>query len=156
MATIVRWNPVREMAGMQSAMDRLFDETWRNFRNGAPNLDLPLDIHETETSYLVIAELPGVPSDAVNVSLHDGVLTISGEFQQETTPENSRALMLERTYGKFTRSIRLPQAVIADQIEATLENGVLTLNLPKTPEAQPRQIPVRVNSVSGTSKASQN
>ncbi len=142
MTTVIRWNPIREMTTMQGALDRLFDETWRNARGTAENGTLPLDVHETDNAYVVSATLPGVSADAVNISLHDGVLTISGETQQETH-ENSRALLLERTYGKLQRSIRLPQPVVQDSIEALIENGVLTLTLPKTPEAQPRMIPVR-------------
>lgn len=144
MSTIIRWNPIREMAAMQSAMDRLFEDTWRGYRNVDTSLALALDVHETETAYHIVAALPGVPSDTINVSLHDDVLTISGELPQPSYPENARALLLERTYGKFSRSIRLPEQVAADQIEASLDNGLLTLNLPKTPEAQPKQIPVRV------------
>lgn len=144
MSTIIRWNPIREMAGVQGAFDRFFDEAWRSYRNIDTSLALPLDVHETETAYHVVAALPGVPSDSINVSLHDDVLTITGELPQPTYPENARALLLERTYGKFSRSVRLPEQVVADQIEATLDNGVLTLSLPKSPEAQPKTIPVRV------------
>ena len=155
MSTIIRWNPVREMAAMQSAMDRFFDETWRGYRNVDTSLALPLDVHETETAYHVVAALPGVPSESISVSLHDDVLTITGEVPQPSYPENARALLLERTYGKFSRSVRLPEAVVADQIEANLDNGVLTLNLPKTPEVQPKQIPVRVGT-NGHNQASNN
>jgi HSP20 family protein len=155
MSTIIRWNPIREMAAMQSAMDRLFEDTWRGYRNVDTSLALALDVHETEPAYHVVAALPGVPSDTINVSLHDDVLTISGELPQPSYPENARALLLERTYGKFSRSIRLPEQVAADQIEASLDNGLLTLNLPKTPEAQPKQIPVRV-STNGNQTANNN
>jgi HSP20 family protein len=144
MSTVIRWNPIREMAAVQSAMDRFFDETWRGYRNVDTSLALPLDVHDTETAFHVVAALPGVPADTINVNLQDDVLTISGELPQPTYPENARALLLERAYGKFSRSVRLPEAVVADQIEATLDNGVLRLNLPKSPEAQPKQIPVRV------------
>ncbi len=147
MTTVVRWNPLREMAAMQGALDRLFDESWRNVRSGSDTGALALDVHETDNAYLVTAALPGVNPDAVNINLLDGVLTISGEVQQ-ATPENSRALMLERVYGKFQRSIRLPQAVDASAVEAHMENGVLMLTLPKTPEAQPRTIPVKTGSFS--------
>ena|SRR5450432_3822579 len=139
MTTVVRWNPVREMAAMQGALERLFDENWRGSADASA---LALDVHESDTAYVVSATLPGVNADAVNISLHDGVLTISGEIPQ-VTQENSRALVLERAYGKFQRSIRLPLPVNANAIEATIENGVLALTLPKTPEAQPRVIPVK-------------
>jgi HSP20 family protein len=155
MSTIIRWNPIREMAAVQSAMDRFFDETWRGYRNVDTSLALPLDVHETDTAYHVVAAVPGVPADTINVNLQDDVLTISGEVPQPTYPEGARALLLERTYGKFSRSVRLPEAVAEDQIEATLDNGVLSLNLPKTPAAQPKQIPVRV-SVNGQNQAQNN
>jgi HSP20 family protein len=145
--TVVRWNPLREMAAMQGALDRLFDETWRGTRSTADTGSLALDVHETDSAYLVSAALPGINADAVNINLMDGVLTISGEIEQHT-PENSRALMLERAYGKFQRSIRLPQSVDASAVEAHMENGILTLALPKTPEAQPHVIPVKVGSAS--------
>lgn len=147
MTTVVRWNPLREMAAMQGTLDRLFDESWRSVRNGANLGSLALDVHETDQAYLVSAAVPGVSADAVSISLHDGVLTISGEIPQ-SAPENSRALTLERIYGKFQRSIRLPQSVDASAVEANIENGVLTLTLPKTPEAQPRVIPVKTGSFS--------
>lgn len=139
MTTVVRWNPVREMAAVQGAFDRLFEE---NRRNGRYVSSLALDVHETDQAYVVHAVVPGINADAVNISLHDGVLTISGEVPQFTL-ENSKALLIERTYGKFQRSIRLPQEVDANAVEAQIENGVLTLTLPKTPEAQPRVIPVK-------------
>ncbi len=140
MTTVVRWNPVREMAAMQNTLDRLFDQSWRDARNDVGTL--ALDVHETDKAYLVSAALPGVTADAVNISLHDGVLTISTEIPQ-AEHENSRALMLERNYGKVQRSIRLPQPIDANGVEATIENGVLTLTLNMTAEAQPRTIPVK-------------
>ncbi|MEP7294366.1 MAG: Hsp20/alpha crystallin family protein [Chloroflexota bacterium] len=142
MTTVVRWNPIREMAAMQGALDKLFEDNWRSVRSSANAGSLALDVYETDQAYRVNAVVPGVNAEVLNISLHDGVLTISGEVPQAPL-ENSRALLLERTYGKFQRSIRLPQAVDTNAVEATVENGVLTLSLPKTPEAQPRLIPVK-------------
>jgi HSP20 family protein len=146
MTTIVRWNPFREMAAMQSAMDRIFDETWRTVRGNADST-LALDVHETDTNYIVQTALPGANPDNIHVSVHDGVLTISTEINPPTM-ENSRTLIQERVYGKFTRSLRLPQMVDLDNVNAAFENGVLTLTMPKSPEAQPRQIPVRTQTSS--------
>lgn len=143
MTMMIRWNPLRELAAMQSAMDRMFEETWRGARANVAELALPIDVYETETGYQVTASLPGLASDQVNISLHDNVLTISGELPASPHQENARALLVERSSGRFSRSIRLPEPVAADQVEAALENGVLHLTLPKTPEAQPRLIPVR-------------
>lgn len=145
MSTIIRWNPIREMATMQNALDRLFEETWNGAsRGGSAVGTLALDVHENDNAYEVSAAVPGLTADQLQVNFQDGVLTISGEINQENR-DDSRAIMLERVYGKFQRSVRLPLQVKADAIEAVLDNGILKLTLPKTPEVQPRQIPVRVN-----------
>jgi HSP20 family protein len=146
MNTIVRWNPFREMAAMQSAMDRLFDETWRGVRPTAAGNTLSLDVFETDQAYVLFTTLPGVNPQDIHVSMEDDVLTITGEVPQPAfeDKDNARTLMLERSYGKFTRSVRVGMPVDSDKIEAAYENGVLRLTLPKTPQAQPKVIPVRV------------
>jgi HSP20 family protein len=145
---MIRWNPLREMAAMQNAMDRLFDEAWRNWQpiygeTGANTL--AVDVHETDQAYIVTTALPGVQGDNINIRLHNDLLTIEGEIPQPTV-ENARSLTQERIYGRFTRTLRLPQPVNRDAVEAHFENGVLTLTLTKAAEAQPRQIPVKVQS----------
>jgi HSP20 family protein len=147
MSTIVRWTPIREMASMQSVMDRFFDETWRGTRPAFAGNALALDVHETDQAYTVQTALPGVNPEQINISFQDDVLTISGEVEQSKSSEdkNTRVLLSERSYGKYSRSIRLSQPIEADKIEANFENGVLTLTLPKAPEAQPRLIPVKTN-----------
>jgi HSP20 family protein len=144
MATMIRWNPIREMAAMQSALDRMFEDNWRAARGTATNSTLALDVYETDQAYMVYAALPGANADNISVNLHEGVLTVAGEIAAPTPAENARLHMQERTFGKFSRSLRMPQQIDANNVEAAFENGVLVLTLPKTPEAQPRQIPVRV------------
>ncbi|MDX2160240.1 MAG: Hsp20/alpha crystallin family protein [bacterium] len=145
MATMIRWNPVRELAAMQSAMDRLFDETWRTVSptNDTTEYRLALDVHEAGDHYTVLASLPGVAADSLNVSLHDDVLTISAALPAAPAAEGVRVLLAERTEGKVSRSIRLPQPVNADAVEASLDAGILTLRLPKVPEVQPRTITIK-------------
>jgi HSP20 family protein len=143
MVTLTRWNPARELAMMQSALDRIFDETWRaigQYTNGV----LAFDAYETDDAYTVIVELPGLNPDDINIRYGNGVLTVSGEFPRHEI-ENARVLQQERFYGRFNRSITLPLAVNADKIEATYEQGVLKLTLPKAPEAQPKQIKIGSN-----------
>jgi len=137
-----RWNPMREIADMQRAMDRMFDDAWRT---NAPTSGstLAFDVYETDADYRVITALPGLSIDQINITLHDGVLTISGEIPHPELEEGTRALIQERFYGKFSRSMRLPQEVNVDNVEAAYENGMLVLHLPKLPEAQPRKIPVK-------------
>lgn len=146
---IVRWNPFREMANMQSAMDRIFEDAWRG--NWPTNtywtgFDTPaLDINETDAAYEVSVPLPGVNPDDINVKMQNGVLTISGELPQPKVEENRKVVVQERYYGKFSRSVSLPQSVDSNKVEATYDNGVLSLTLPKLPEAQPKQIAIKVN-----------
>ena len=145
--TIVRWNPYREMANMQSAMDRMFEDVWKgNFPPFAGCTDTPaLDIHETDTAYEVAVPLAGINPDDIHVKLHENTLTISGELPQPKVEDNRKVVVQERYYGKFSRSVSLPQSVDANNVEATYDNGVLKLTLPKLPEAQPKQISIKFN-----------
>ncbi len=145
MSTVIRWNPVREMAAMQSAIDRLFDDSWRIVRPTAGTNALPLDVYETDTAYIVYSTVPGTDPDQIKISLDDDVLTISAEISKPTIDEkeNARVLAVERGYGKFNRSVRLGLPVDSDKIEAAYENGVLKLTLPKAAQVQPKQIRVR-------------
>ncbi|GAB4321433.1 MAG: Hsp20/alpha crystallin family protein [Phototrophicales bacterium] len=136
MATMIRWNPVQELADIQRAMNRIMEET---------NRTLPLDIHERDDAYVIAANIPGVNADDIDIRLHEDVLTISAEIPAPQVEENTRVLVRERGYGKYSRSVTLNFPVDADKIEAAYENGVLVLILPKLPEAQPRTIKVRAN-----------
>jgi HSP20 family protein len=144
MATLVRWNPVREVAAMQNMMDRMLDQDWRAARpvysrNGHT---LPMDAYETDSAYTLQAVLPGATAESIKVSYEDDVLTIQAEVPQ--TEAEGRKLLAERTYGEYHRSVRVNGSINPDAIEASYADGILTLTLPKTPEAQPRTIPVKV------------
>jgi HSP20 family protein len=147
MSNIVRWNPLREMANMQSAMDRIFEQTWRPFFDdgeftGVNNL--ALDVHEDDKNYMVSTELPGVAAENIHVKLDGDYLVIEGEIpEHEVEKEGTRPLMKERRYGHYSRRVRLLQAVNSEKIEATYKDGVLSLTLPKREVAQPKMIPVK-------------
>lgn len=145
MARIVRWNPIREMAAMQSAMDRIFEDTWRSVQPTLNGNLLALDVHETPEHYTITTAIAGLNPEEFEITYNDNTLTISVEVREPQLPENTKMLMNERVYGKFTRSVTLPQMVDSDNINADYENGILTLTLPKTPDAQPRQIRVRTH-----------
>jgi HSP20 family protein len=104
---------------------------------------LILDVHENDSAYTVFANIPGINAEAIDINLHDGVLTISAQVPEVEVEEGSRVLLNERVTGHFSRQLTLPRKVDADNIEATYDNGILTLHVPKTPEAQPRHIPVK-------------
>ena len=145
MSTLIRWNPVRR----QNVMNRFFEESWRNWPAAYQNVEnrhaLALDVREDDQAYSIIASLPGVKAEDVNVRLHDGMLTIEAEIEEHNVEEGERQLIKERHYGSFSRSLRLPDTVNQDEIEAGYENGVLTLVVPKAEEAQPKLIPVTVS-----------
>ncbi len=145
MANIVRWNPVREIAAMQNLMDRMFDDMMRGNASEISGTALALDVHEDDASYTVTTSLPGVDVENIKVNLHDDFLTIEAEIpERKIEKQGTRTLMQERSYGKFARRIRLPQPVKTDNVEASYENGVLILTLPKAENALPRSIPVKV------------
>ena len=104
-----------------------------------------LDIHEDKDNFIVRAELPGMKREEIDVSLHDGALSISGERKVEQKFEEAEVYRTERFFGKFQRTVSLPAAVAADKVKAQYKDGVLTITLPKTEEAKPKQIDVNVN-----------
>jgi len=106
----------------------------------------PVNIAEDQDSYKIEAELPGVPREDIKVTYNNGVLTITGERKemQEQQKKDHRYHRMERVYGQFERSFRLPMTVKADQIRAEYNNGVLDLTIPKAEEAKPRQIAINV------------
>ena len=106
--------------------------------------DLALDVEEKPDAYIVHANLPGISLDDISVNIHEDVLTITAETTAEQLEADSRMLMRERRYGKFSRSLRFPTIVNGDAVEANFESGVLSITLPKAEHVKPRQIPVKV------------
>ena len=145
MSNLVRWNPFREMATMQGALDKFFEDwqsDWPEGRTGGHFL--ALDVDETDDNYLVTADLPGVNPDNINVTVHDDILTINAEVPEHTVEhEGQKSLVRERRYGRYSRSIRLPQAVDAENVNADYEEGTLKLTLPKTEDSRVKVIPVK-------------
>lgn len=131
-----RYNPWREMATLQRSLNRLAENRWGQERA----LDIPLEVHETDHGYTVVAEMAGVNEDNINICMEDRHLVI--EAQVAEPADEARVLVRERRYGKFHRSVQLPQPIDVEKIEAVLENGLLTLHLPKRPEVQPRRIQI--------------
>ncbi len=142
--SLVRWNPIRELQEMNNAMDRFFDDplTRRFFREEREHLwRMPMDAYMTEDAIVIKMELPGVNKDDVNITLENGVLTISGEMRPR---EESREYSVqERFHGRFERVLSIGSPVNISKAEAVFENGVLTLTLPKTEEVKPRKIAIK-------------
>lgn len=111
----------------------------------ARGFGLALDVEESQEAYIVRANLPGVSLDDISVNIHEDVLTIAGETASEDRSEDSRLLIRERRSGKFSRSLRFPTVVNGEAVEASFEDGVLSITLPKAEHVKPRQIPVTVS-----------
>jgi len=103
-----------------------------------------VDIHETEKEIIIDAELPGIAKEDIKVELKNGILTISGERKQEKKTEKGNSYRIERHYGKFERSFGLPETVADDKVNAKFKDGILSLTLPKTEKAIPKEITVNV------------
>jgi HSP20 family protein len=143
----------RDRDGFHQALDRLFDEFWQG-NAGQPSLLEPwmagdlypsVDQTEDDKTYYVKAELPGMDEADVDVSFADGLLTISGEKKQEKEEKEKDYYRSERSFGAFRRVLSFPGAVDESKIQASFKKGVLSINLPKTKEAQAkvRKIPVK-------------
>lgn len=102
----------------------------------------PADLRETADAYIIEAELPGVRRDDVELTYDDGVLTFSGERRFEAEDEEKNYRRIERRYGSFSRSFRLPREVKADEVTAAFEDGLLTITVPKGEDARPRTIKI--------------
>lgn len=156
---LTRWNPFREMVNIQNQFDRFFDD-WRPFFNdenfGLRANTLAINAHEDDNQYTVTTELPGVKSENINVRQDGDYLLIEANIPEtETEREDQRWLVRERRSGHFSRRIRLPQNVDYSKAEADYHDGVLTLTLPKSEQAKPRQIPVKSGNghvISGTAE----
>jgi len=154
--SIVRWNPVRDLAtfpsdvlGMQKEINHMFD---RFFRGGvqddtelATSTFIPaVDLVEKDDEYVAKIELPGVSKDEVKITLQDNLLTIRGEKKEEKETKESNYHRIERSYGSFQRSFTLPTSVKNDKVDAQYKDGILTVTLPKAEEAKRKQIEVKV------------
>lgn len=132
-------------AALRDEMDRLFDGSFApvfrtpgSFSRWAP----ALDVYQDKDQFTVVAELPGLKKEDIELSLQDGVLTISGERKQEKKSEEG--YRNERFFGRFQRSVTLPTSVDGDKIKATYQDGILKVVLPKAEEAKPKQIEVSI------------
>lgn len=140
--------------GLRREIDRLFDDMYGNV-SGRPGWTPAVDVREDEKELTILAELPGLKQDDVEVTCDNGVLTIRGEKSEERKEGDDRRYhLVERTYGSFTRSFQLPQAVDESKIEGSFENGVLTVRIPKAALPQPKRIQINTGSGTGSRRIS--
>ena len=148
MTNLVRFSPTSDMRRLQHEIDTLFDSffpTRATSENGGSSaLWAPrLDLSETDDAYFVHVDLPGLKKEDLEINFEDGTLSISGERHAQTGDENHKFVRVERSYGRFYRAFSLPQTVDVDNIEASFEDGVLNIRVPKTEEVKPRRISIK-------------
>ncbi len=134
---ITRWDPLRDLLGMEDEFERALG------RSGTRHAWAPtMDVRETDDHFEVAVDLPGLEPGDVSVTFEDGVLTISGKREVGTERSDETYHRIERSYGSFARSIRLPRTADGEKIEASFDKGVLTVTVPKAEVAKPRTIEV--------------
>ena len=142
------WSSIDRLTNLRDEINRLFDlpfGDWTReaelFNGWAPAVDL----YENKDAFMVRAELPGMKREDIDITYHDGAVTISGERKYEEKPNDTETYRSERFFGRFHRTLTLPKPVQSEKAKATYKDGILTVVLPKTAEAKPKQIEVSVS-----------
>lgn len=146
MANLVRWEPIRDMTSLRDAMDRLFEESFLRpswFGAADPSAHLaPVDVYETDEQVVVKVTVPGVKPEDIDVTITGDLLTVKGEYRSEEQSEKRNYLRQERRYGSFSRQVSLPVGVNTDKVAAVFEQGVLTLEMPKTESVKAKTVKI--------------
>ncbi len=145
---LIRWEPVRELGPIQTEMNRLFNSFFdtptpangRALRRWVPAMDLV----ETESDFVLKADLPGMSESDVHIEVEDNILTISGERKSETEDRKAGYYRVERSFGSFRRGLTLPEGVDPESVKATFVNGVLEVTVPKPAQQVPRKVQISV------------
>jgi HSP20 family protein len=147
---LVKWDPFKELEDVSNRLNRIFG---RSLARTEPNQEIlamadwtpSADISETDTAYLIKAEIPGVNKEDVKVTLQDGMLTIQGERKMEKEEKNKKFHRIERSYGSFVRSFRLPEDADESAVRAEFKDGMLNVTLIKSAKTKQKAIEVSVS-----------
>ena len=145
--TLVRFDPFRDLANMQTRLSRALSDVQHGWQDNdtygawVP----PVEIFESGDDLVIRAEIPGVEKEDIEINVENGTLVLSGERKRHSEIKEDNAYRLERIYGSFNRSFRLPTTVDAGRIAAKYHNGVLEITLPKLEEAKPRKVEIEVH-----------
>ncbi len=140
--SLIKWSPYKNLISLPDEVDRFFNGFGLDLNASDSVWSPTVDISETENQYEVNAEVPGLKKEDIKLSVEDNVLTLSGERKVEKETDKKNYHRIERVYGKFERSFRLPKEVDAENIKASYKNGVLTVHIPKTEAVKPKEIAV--------------
>lgn len=145
MTQIVRFSPTAELRRFQREMDSLLGQYFDAPTSSQPkdaNWTPRVDVRETEHAFVVHLDLPGMKKEDFQIDYHEGTLSVSGERKLEDKAEGEACIRIERSYGTFYRAFTLAKTINPEGIEASYQDGVLTLKLPKAEEVKPRRISV--------------
>jgi HSP20 family protein len=146
MSSLIRWEPINVVT-LRDAMDRMFEDSFLRPRAEwiAPLsvATLAIDVYETKDDVVVKAALPGIKPEELDVTITGNTLSISGESKEENEVKEKNFIRQERRYGSFSRTVTLPNGLKSDKADATFENGMLTLKIPKAEEIKPKVIKVK-------------
>jgi HSP20 family protein len=146
---LVKWNPFRELEDVSNRLNSLFGKLPARTETGTDMLAVAdwmptVDISETDAGYLIKAEIPEVKKEDVKVNIQDGMLTISGERHQEKEEKNQKFHRIERAYGSFSRSFRMPDDADENTVNAEFKDGMLNVTLPKSKKAESKSVSVSI------------
>ena len=145
--SMIRWQPFNELISLRQAMDRLFENSFvtpsRFLSTFGPRGTTPIDMYHTANEVVVKAALPGIKPEEVDITITGDTLTLEGESKSEEEIKQEEYLYQEHRYGTFSRSVTLPGGLDSDKAEASFENGILTLTIPKSEKVKPKQIKVK-------------
>jgi HSP20 family protein len=151
-----RWDPFREAVSLRDAMNTLLQESFirpGGIGGAGDQATLPIDVSETEDAFVVKASMPGVKPDDVQITIQGDTLSIRGESKAEEEKKGAQWHVRERRFGAFQRILTLGTPVNSDKADAQFEHGVLTLTLPKSEAAKPRQIKIGAKTESANGSA---
>ncbi|MBN1348088.1 Hsp20/alpha crystallin family protein [candidate division KSB1 bacterium] len=140
--SLIKFNPYSHLVSLPNELDSFFNKFGLDFQNTDSVWCPSVDVVENDNNFELKAELPGMKRNEINITFKDDVLTLSGDRKYEVKESNDHYHRIERRYGKFQRSFSLPKNVKSDAIKANYENGVLTVNIPKSEEAKPKEIAI--------------
>lgn len=144
---LATWPTFGRLTDLRDEIDRLFEVPLAELTRPSQWLSgwtPALDVYEDKDNLFVRVELPGMKKEDIDLSLHDGSLSISGERKSQEKHEDAEVYRSERFFGRFQRTVTLPTPVAVDKVKAQYQDGILTVTLPKTEEAKPKHIDVRV------------
>jgi HSP20 family protein len=152
---LVRWEPGREVDSLQSEVNRVFDAFFGGSGNAtrARRWVPAMDLLETDDHLVLRADLPGMKRDDVEIEIKDGALTVSGERKAEHEENAEGYYRVERAYGRFSRSLTLPDGIEPNAVEANFADGVLEVRIPKPAERKPHRVEIGGGNATSNGKA---